>query len=103
MNALDKAIESAGGVGKLASAIDTTQNVVSNWRLRGQVPANRCASIESATGGAVTRYDLRPDVFGAPPANDDREQEPIPVRRSTAVTGKAAEADGDPVSLKDAA
>ena len=35
-------------------------------------PSWRLASrIESATRGQVTRHDLRPDVFGAPAANDD--------------------------------
>ncbi len=71
MDALTRAIESAGGVGKLASAIGLKQNVVGNWRLRGQVPAQHCIAIETATTGAVTRHDLRPDVFGAPAANDD--------------------------------
>ena len=72
MNALDKAIEEMGGVGKLATAIGLRQNVVGNWRMRGQVPAERCVAIEKATAGAVTRHDLRPDVFGpAPAANDD--------------------------------
>jgi len=71
MDALTKAIEAAGGVGKLALAIGTAQNVVSNWRARGQVPAHRCAEVERATGGAVTRHDLRPDVFGEPaPASE---------------------------------
>lgn len=60
-----------GGVGKLAVAIGLRQNVVGNWRLRGQVPAERCVAIEKATAGAVTRHDLRPDVFGPPAANDD--------------------------------
>lgn len=70
MNPLDRAIEAAGGVGNLADAIGLKSNVVSNWRLRKQVPAERCIAIEQATGGAVTRYDLRPDVFGAGPATD---------------------------------
>lgn len=65
MDALNKAIEAAGGVGKLASSIKVAQNVVSNWRLRGQVPSDRCIAIEQATG--VTRYELRPDVFGTKP------------------------------------
>jgi DNA-binding transcriptional regulator YdaS (Cro superfamily) len=66
MNPLDRAIEAVGGVVKLAALIGLKPNVVSNWRLRGQVPADRCLAIESATGGLVTRHDLRPDVFGPP-------------------------------------
>lgn len=35
MDILEKAIAIAGGVGKLADALDTKQSVVSNWRVRG--------------------------------------------------------------------
>ncbi len=63
MKALTKAIEVAGGVGKLAAALGIKQNVVSNWRARSKAPADRCLAIEAATG--VTRHELRPDVFGS--------------------------------------
>lgn len=43
------------------------QSVVSNWRARGRVPVERCIPIETATHGVVTRYELRPDVFGEAP------------------------------------
>ena len=60
MEALNKAIQRAGGVGKLAEAIGVGQSVVSNWRLRKTLPPPEyCASIEAVTG--VTRRDLRPD------------------------------------------
>ena len=66
MNALETAIESAGGVGKLAAAIGVGQPVVSNWRARGTTPdAVHCVAIERATKGAVTRRDLRPDDWQA--------------------------------------
>jgi len=66
MNALEIAIESAGGVGKLAAAIGVGQPVVSNWRARGTTPdAVHCVAIERATNGAVTRRDLRPDDWQA--------------------------------------
>lgn len=62
MEALTRAIESAGGVSKLASSIGANQNVVSNWKKRGKVPAQQCIAVESATG--ISRHELRPDVFG---------------------------------------
>ena len=75
MDALNKAISTAGGVGKLAGSIGLKQNVVGNWKLRGKVPAQHCIQIEFATNGAVTRHDLRPDIFGpAPAANDDEAE-----------------------------
>lgn len=70
MNPLDRAITHVGGVTALAEQLGVRQSAVSNWRKRGdrpRVPAERCIAIEQATDGAVTRYDLRPDVFGEPP------------------------------------
>lgn len=62
MNALDSAIAQVGGVGKLAVALGVSQPVISNWRARGtKIDAAHCVAIERATGGAVTRRDLRPD------------------------------------------
>ena len=46
--------------------MSVTPQAVHNWIVRG-VPAERCLAIENATGGAITRYELRPDVFGQPP------------------------------------
>jgi DNA-binding transcriptional regulator YdaS (Cro superfamily) len=62
MEALERAIEIAGSVGKLADAIGSRQSVVSNWRARGNVSAEGCAEIERATAGAVTCEELRPDL-----------------------------------------
>lgn len=65
MNKLDLAIESIGGLVKLSKAIGVKPNVVGNWRMRGgRVPAEHCIAVENAAKGAVTRYELRPDVFG---------------------------------------
>lgn len=66
MSALERAIAKAGGLTALAAAIKTTPQVVVNWRKRG-VPAERVLDIEAATGGQVTRHDLRPDIFGPAP------------------------------------
>ena len=54
---IEAAIAAAGGLAKLAGALDETSQAVSNWRTRG-VPANRCKAIEAATGVSVQR--LRP-------------------------------------------
>lgn len=37
-----------------------------HWLNHG-VPPERCPAIERATGGKVTRYEIRPDVFGTQP------------------------------------
>lgn len=60
MEALKTAIDKAGGQAKLALLIDVKPNVIGNWKLRGQVPEEKCPSIETATG--VRCEELRPDV-----------------------------------------
>jgi len=74
MNALSRAVEICGGQSELARRIGggLKQAHVWGWLHRGQkvVPAEHCQAIERATGGLVTRYELRPDVFGPMP---DRE------------------------------
>lgn len=68
MSALQKAIKEAGTAKVLAERLGVRQSVVSMWVHRnGKVPAKRCIDVERAVGGAVTRYDLRPDVFGPAP------------------------------------
>ncbi|GEP59497.1 helix-turn-helix domain-containing protein [Reyranella soli] len=69
--ALLEAIKDAGGQGKLAAKIGKRQGHIGNWLHRDKkVPAEACAAIELATSGKVTRYDLRPDVFGPKPGRD---------------------------------
>lgn len=60
MSALDTAIRKATGPSKLASAIGVRPNVITNWRLRDNVPEEHCPAIERATG--VRCEELRPDV-----------------------------------------
>jgi DNA-binding transcriptional regulator YdaS (Cro superfamily) len=66
MNALQRAIDAAGGLSALASRLDVLPQHVNNWRKR-RVPAEYCVDIVNAVGGVVTEHDLRPDVFPAPP------------------------------------
>jgi DNA-binding transcriptional regulator YdaS (Cro superfamily) len=42
-----------------------TQSLISQWE-KGDVviPAERVAKVEEVTDGLVTRFDLRPDIFG---------------------------------------
>lgn len=77
---LEKAITICHGQTALAAAIKgwhaargreikMSQANVWNWlnRSKGVVPAEHCPAIEFAVGEKVTRYDLRPDVFGPSP------------------------------------
>lgn len=49
---------------ELAKAVGVTQPMVSQWA-RGlvRVAADRVVAIERATGGRVTRQELRPDLY----------------------------------------
>ena len=68
MNKLSTFLETYGSA-KLAQDLSVSKAAVSHWRHgRYRVPADRCIDIERVTGGAVTRYDLRPDVFGPAPS-----------------------------------
>lgn len=67
MSALKKAIEEAGGVAGLARHLGVTTQAISQW---DQVPPRRVIAVEEATGGKVSRYELRPDIYGLAPEKD---------------------------------
>jgi DNA-binding transcriptional regulator YdaS (Cro superfamily) len=64
MDAIKKAVEVVGGQALLSRMLGVKTPTVNQW-VKGfrPVPVGRCAAIERATGGAVTRRDLRPDDF----------------------------------------
>lgn len=69
--AIQKAVEAAGGQTALAKLIGVSQGLVWQWcDGRLAVRAEHCASIERVVGGEVSRYDLRPDVFGPAPKRE---------------------------------
>jgi DNA-binding transcriptional regulator YdaS (Cro superfamily) len=68
-NSLDRAIEHFGSQARLAEALDVEPMAVTHWKSRG-VPPKRAIQIEEATEGSVTRFDLLPELFGAPIAGD---------------------------------
>lgn len=47
----------------IARLLGVTAAAVSRWK--GVVPPDRAIEIEQKTGGKVTRYEIRPDYFGA--------------------------------------
>lgn len=59
---MKRAADAVGGQAALASICGVTSQAVSQW-VRGirPIPVERCAVIERATNGVVTRRDLRPD------------------------------------------
>jgi DNA-binding transcriptional regulator YdaS (Cro superfamily) len=75
MKPIERAIEAIGtGQKGLADALNVTPQQVNQW-VQGDrpVPAKHCLAIESACAGAVSRHELRSDVFGpAPPSKRAR-------------------------------
>jgi len=71
MSALQKAISIAGNSSKLGKKVGVSRQAVEQWKV---VPPERVLAVERATG--VSRYDLRPDIYGDPP-KDMKRGEPV--------------------------
>jgi DNA-binding transcriptional regulator YdaS (Cro superfamily) len=64
MDGLNKAIKYFGSRRAFAQAIGVTPMAISYWVQRKRnVTAERALEIEKATNGAVSRSDLRPDLW----------------------------------------
>ena len=64
INALEKAIEIAGGQSALGRLIDRDQKAIWAWiNTTQKVPAEDVLKIEEAVKGQVSRHELRPDVY----------------------------------------
>lgn len=59
---LIKYLKNRGDQHRLAKAIGATDVDVHYWKTgKASIPVHRCVAIEKATGGKVTRKDLRDD------------------------------------------
>lgn len=65
---IHQVIDIVGGQTKLAAICGVTPQAVHKWVNADRVPADKVLVIEGAVGGQITRYQLRPDVFGEAPA-----------------------------------
>jgi DNA-binding transcriptional regulator YdaS (Cro superfamily) len=70
-SALGKAIEICGSQAALAAKIGVKQQVISFWLKKSKigVAAEFVLPIERATFGAVSRHELRPDIYPLEPAS----------------------------------
>ncbi len=69
--ALTKAIAIVGGQTQLARLLGVKQAHVWHWlKKAGRVPGEHVLAIEKATGGEITRHQLRPDLYPDPQAAD---------------------------------
>lgn len=66
--ALQRAVEIVGGQTAMARICNVQQPHVWNWLNKSEkAPAEKVLAIEEATKGQISRYALRPDVFGPAP------------------------------------
>jgi len=69
--AIRRAIECLDSQAAFAKAVGVHPTFVSQWVTgRRPVPPRYCIPIEIAVRGAVTRHDLRPDIFGPAPSKE---------------------------------
>lgn len=61
---IERAVQIAGGAIPLADACGVSFQAVYKWIKKGHPPTERCASVEAAVGGVVTRFELLPPTFG---------------------------------------
>lgn len=67
MNLLDYIKHRRISQAELAELVGVSQGMVSHWLTgRKAITPERAKQIEHATGGAVRRHELRPDIFDAP-------------------------------------
>lgn len=86
VQALRRAVEKAGGQSALARACGVKQGHVWHWINKSmRVPAEHVLSVEAATGGTVTRHELRPDIFG-----NERNSQIQPVNREATAPHRTA-------------
>lgn len=75
MTPLERAIAIVGNQNALARRLNISPQAVNQWvRGLGRITAERALEIEQATDGQVTRYELRPDLFGPASANLEAEE-----------------------------
>lgn len=58
--ALTSAANAVGGVTRLAGLLGIKRPAIYQWK---RIPAERAIQIETVTGGAVSRHQLRPDLW----------------------------------------
>lgn len=64
MKIVERVIELAGGASAIAKMCSVSPQAVQQWKISGRIPAERVLIIEKLVDGQVSRYQMRPDVFG---------------------------------------
>lgn len=65
-SAIERAVTLVDGVANLADACGVSAQAVYKWIKKGYPPTYRCADVELAVGGKISRLDLLPASFTKP-------------------------------------
>lgn len=78
------AIDLCGGQVAAARAVGVSASTPAMWKKRGAVPAEHCAAIETASGGRVMRWQLRPNDWWRiwPELIDRPDAPPVPAEEA---------------------
>ncbi len=63
MEIYQKIIAACGSQAELARRIGVQPMTVTQWKRRKNIPADRVLAVEKATGGQVSRFEMRPDIY----------------------------------------
>lgn len=71
MDKITQVIDAAGGVGALAARLNVKPPTVYQWKKGTRpVPARLALQIQQVWPDIASAKDLRPDIFGPPPATE---------------------------------
>jgi DNA-binding transcriptional regulator YdaS (Cro superfamily) len=65
MKSISDHVKAAGGVTKVARALNLPIGTVSAWQTRNTIPPEQAIAFEAVTG--ASRHETRPDIFGELP------------------------------------
>lgn len=63
---IERAVKHHGSQAKLAEAIGCSQQQISYLLKAKGITADMALKVDAATDGAVSKHELRPDIFGEP-------------------------------------
>lgn len=99
VNAINEAIERAGGVSHLGAIVGVAHSSVIGWRQERRIPARHVLPIEQATG--ISRHRLRPDLYPESPSGFAEAQATFtPAPSSLAAEARALGLDPEAIAAK---
>ena len=66
--ATKEAIKACGGASAVSAALQLSYEAVRKWIVNDRIPAEQVLNVENLCDGRVSRYRMRPDVYGPEPS-----------------------------------